>query len=129
MIRRPPRSTLFPYTTLFRSRQSESPGTHRGLVIDNGQRPYAVPRGGNDCGTLRQTLGQRGWAQQSTAKSTKLSDARIVGCPDRSAALGVATGTTSDSGVSGHEYLPSHGRQPTQTTLPCPHQSALRALI
>src|SRR2546429_6424274 len=24
MIRRPPRSTLFPYTTLFRSRQSES---------------------------------------------------------------------------------------------------------
>src|SRR2546428_8959911 len=27
MIRRPPRSTLFPYTTLFRS-----PGRHRGLV-------------------------------------------------------------------------------------------------
>src|SRR2546422_4395365 len=25
MIRRPPRSTLFPYTTLFRSRQSHSP--------------------------------------------------------------------------------------------------------
>src|SRR5471030_3375142 len=26
MIRRPPRSTLFPYTTLFRSRRSSSPG-------------------------------------------------------------------------------------------------------
>src|SRR3712207_8701169 len=26
MIRRPPRSTLFPYTTLFRSRQSGHPG-------------------------------------------------------------------------------------------------------
>src|SRR2546428_10183838 len=29
MIRRPPRSTLFPYTTLFRSRHSPSPGGAR----------------------------------------------------------------------------------------------------
>src|SRR2546425_10988526 len=28
MIRRPPRSTLFPYTTLFRSRQAEFRGAH-----------------------------------------------------------------------------------------------------
>src|SRR5258708_12384508 len=28
MIRRPPRSTLFPYTTLFRSRWTESAGTN-----------------------------------------------------------------------------------------------------
>src|SRR2546428_7415412 len=28
MIRRPPRSTLFPYTTLFRSRSRGSPGEH-----------------------------------------------------------------------------------------------------
>src|SRR5919206_63879 len=28
MIRRPPRSTLFPYTTLFRSQQSRLPGHH-----------------------------------------------------------------------------------------------------
>src|SRR5258708_17087039 len=27
MIRRPPRSTLFPYTTLFRSRKRRAPGT------------------------------------------------------------------------------------------------------
>src|SRR2546430_17483471 len=27
MIRRPPRSTLFPYTTLFRSRRRRTPGT------------------------------------------------------------------------------------------------------
>src|SRR5260221_3381625 len=32
MIRRPPRSTLFPYTTLFRSQQSR-PGQH-GVEID-----------------------------------------------------------------------------------------------
>src|SRR3712207_8702562 len=31
MIRRPPRSTLFPYTTLFRSR---SPGTYDWTVMD-----------------------------------------------------------------------------------------------
>src|SRR5438132_7758702 len=30
MIRRPPRSTLFPYTTLFRSRQLRPLGGHRG---------------------------------------------------------------------------------------------------
>src|SRR5438477_4743085 len=30
MIRRPPRSTLFPYTTLFRSHGSENSGGHRG---------------------------------------------------------------------------------------------------
>src|SRR5260370_25008003 len=30
MIRRPPRSTLFPYTTLFRSRQSRRAGRGRG---------------------------------------------------------------------------------------------------
>src|SRR6266581_7797166 len=30
MIRRPPRSTLFPYTTLFRSRRQGGPGTRDG---------------------------------------------------------------------------------------------------
>src|SRR3712207_8638983 len=37
MIRRPPRSTLFPYTTLFRSRRISDPGADAGLtevVID-----------------------------------------------------------------------------------------------
>src|SRR2546429_5352294 len=39
MIRRPPRSTLFPYTTLFRSRRQEScPGASR---PGNGQRDSA----------------------------------------------------------------------------------------
>src|SRR3712207_7876393 len=40
MIRRPPRSTLFPYTTLFRS----DPGRH----LDQAGGPHAVlPRGGH----------------------------------------------------------------------------------
>src|SRR2546422_3034854 len=31
MIRRPPRSTLFPYTTLFRSQHGEAPREERGI--------------------------------------------------------------------------------------------------
>src|SRR3712207_9098708 len=35
MIRRPPRSTLFPYTTLFRSRRPQQPApVRRALVVD-----------------------------------------------------------------------------------------------
>src|SRR3712207_6562108 len=48
MIRRPPRSTLFPYTTLFRSRMSKSLGT--GIdpldLIEGGPRPAVFPQGG-----------------------------------------------------------------------------------
>src|SRR4051794_41744699 len=40
MIRRPPRSTLFPYTTLFRSRHHATPGQ------SNGARPSVIVRCG-----------------------------------------------------------------------------------
>src|SRR2546422_6229081 len=43
MIRRPPRSTLFPYTTLFRSSQcgQELGGALSGSIVDvNGSRPF-----------------------------------------------------------------------------------------
>src|SRR5260370_4766980 len=46
MIRRPPRSTLFPYTTLFRSEQIvvlEQVGLERQHLLD-AQRPLLVPR-------------------------------------------------------------------------------------
>src|SRR3712207_7537099 len=33
MIRRPPRSTLFPYTTLFRSPAGDGPGRRRPVVV------------------------------------------------------------------------------------------------
>src|SRR3712207_8326705 len=36
MIRRPPRSTLFPYTTLFRSRQDQEPAPQRGSQEQRG---------------------------------------------------------------------------------------------
>src|SRR3712207_8058617 len=49
MIRRPPRSTLFPYTTLFRSRSVLRPETHRRDGHQEGPtaRGYASPC---DCG-------------------------------------------------------------------------------
>src|SRR5258708_27145353 len=44
MIRRPPRSTLFPYTTLFRSRRTaEYPFSHR-APCSAGTRPRFAPR-------------------------------------------------------------------------------------
>src|SRR2546429_153140 len=63
MIRRPPRSTLFPYTTLFRSRSGHDPSTHRIEIaaanrLDRGwtrgigkfewRRAVARPGGGRD---------------------------------------------------------------------------------
>src|SRR5438876_8997203 len=52
MMRRPPRSTLFPYTTLFRSLQAEAAGTAAGdipdnqvfLVFRNGVAGYSIDR-------------------------------------------------------------------------------------
>src|SRR2546430_13497392 len=37
MIRRPPRSTLFPYTTLFRSRRRELPPVRAARALDRGR--------------------------------------------------------------------------------------------
>src|SRR3712207_7656723 len=52
MIRRPPRSTLFPYTTLFRSRLGhlliEVPGTHQQGVADNDPARRGAPAGLED---------------------------------------------------------------------------------
>src|SRR3712207_7578721 len=46
MIRRPPRSTLFPYTTLFRSVIVRRKGHHRHALVDEGDWPVLhLPRG------------------------------------------------------------------------------------
>src|SRR5438034_5764158 len=44
MIRRPPRSTLFPYTTLFRS---DTPARVEGLLW-HGENPGGIPSGSSD---------------------------------------------------------------------------------
>src|SRR3712207_8739804 len=44
MIRRPPRSTLFPYTTLFRSPRPPSPSTTPAIRSDSFTRSSSAPR-------------------------------------------------------------------------------------
>src|SRR5256885_13845471 len=70
MIRRPPRSTLFPYTTLFRShstRQREDAGTQRDAAAERGASaritvgPAVIPVDGETspgCGVVPHRLAQ-----------------------------------------------------------------------
>src|SRR5260370_30322587 len=57
MIRRPPRSTLFPYTTLFRSRSLPGPGESSRAL--NGRRSLS-PEGRSPRGALRSPNDGRG---------------------------------------------------------------------
>src|SRR2546422_8346978 len=74
MIRRPPRSTLFPYTTLFRSSFSNNnvftsidPKTGR-PVIDESKRPGAK-QGGEFCPSIG---GGKDWVPEAWSPQTKL---------------------------------------------------------
>src|SRR3712207_7465485 len=81
MIRRPPRSTLFPYTTLFRSRDDDEPrrrldereeaqrggARHHVAVADRGERDAAEVDGVHPA-----RLGVRG-AEGEDRKSTRLN--------------------------------------------------------
>src|SRR2546430_7765859 len=51
MIRRPPRSTLFPYTTLFRSEHPRDAGARRAI----GEEPVARHRDGDERGSAGQS--------------------------------------------------------------------------
>src|SRR2546430_4439190 len=53
MIRRPPRSTLFPYTTLFRSRPLRLPSLWRELVANRGAPVRAPARSHHHSGDAR----------------------------------------------------------------------------
>src|SRR5256885_8027526 len=79
MIRRPPRSTLFPYTTLFRSRTWGSLGV--ALVANLGGRPAESlsNRGEQSRRRLRRLRGP-GWsfAPIRDRKSTRLNSSHLV---------------------------------------------------
>src|SRR3712207_8551872 len=67
MIRRPPRSTLFPYTTLFRS--ADLPvEVHQRLDVPGGVVPLpgAPPRGGSEPRRRRRVLDEPGEDRKST---------------------------------------------------------------
>src|SRR5256885_11616916 len=73
MIRRPPRSTLFPYTTLFRSRHLPLSERRRVQLVraDAGHRrdPWCVRQG--RCGEPR-------WTEWRDRKSTRLNSSHLV---------------------------------------------------
>src|SRR3712207_9419045 len=71
MMRRPPRSTLFPYTTLFRSHHERGVGPAEDpqppLVADEGERPAGEQREGDV------PRGHRGEGALQDRKSTRLN--------------------------------------------------------
>src|SRR3712207_8951812 len=64
MIRRPPRSTLFPYTTLFRSMRSGEVSFIYGLALPHGDIPARA--NGNEGGNLGQLAGKADLDRKST---------------------------------------------------------------
>src|SRR5690349_23812797 len=68
MIRRPPRSTLFPYTTLFRSRHH--PACRHGLSAGTGSRPACD-------GTVVGSLRPPSCAAGRDRKSTRLNSSHV----------------------------------------------------
>src|SRR2546426_7059468 len=72
MIRRPPRSTLFPYTTLFRSRQ------HNEIAAELAGKFHAA--GAGDCHLRRDVNREirRKLANQADRKSTRLNSSHLV---------------------------------------------------
>src|SRR5688572_31116072 len=78
MIRRPPRSTLFPYTTLFRSRRGQQPrrGLHGGdrrRARDGGRDRRGAARGESRASRRRREQGARERALILDRKSTRLN--------------------------------------------------------
>src|SRR5256885_6926939 len=74
MIRRPPRSTLFPYTTLFRSRLS-SEGCQYGPDSNSG-RTVLQPR--CPSGTKEEPVASNGTRSLADRKSTRLNSSHLV---------------------------------------------------
>src|SRR5258705_1818978 len=80
MIRRPPRSTLFPYTTLFRSRLAAGEGDHDAVVVDLRHGAAAVLRHAHGVAFLQPRL-QKGDAvrvpKHGDRKSTRLNSSHL----------------------------------------------------
>src|SRR5258708_8266666 len=82
MIRRPPRSTLFPYTTLFRSRLCGGRGFPRGAEVCLGDRRPHARAVARDAGGMtrahrskRKTLSSK---EEPDRKSTRLNSSHQI---------------------------------------------------
>src|SRR3712207_7761638 len=81
MIRRPPRSTLFPYTTLFRSVSQDpvagvqvEPGSSVGISVSIGPEPVTVPGVyGLTLAAAKQAVANAGLYWEVDRKSTRLN--------------------------------------------------------
>src|SRR3712207_7983758 len=86
MIRRPPRSTLFPYTTLFRSRKARNrrgPARRAATAPPGGDRPGDRSGGGGSCrGDPRRGGGPpgRGVADRSEEHTSELQSRPYLVC-------------------------------------------------
>src|SRR5688572_32197525 len=80
MIRRPPRSTLFPYTTLFRSEDARRDALVDGVVLDQEDVLPARPRRGSERarGLLGVPLGERLAARSEEHTSELQSQSNLV---------------------------------------------------
>src|SRR5258708_19827615 len=89
MIRRPPRSTLFPYTTLFRSRELVGTDRRRGGVARDcgvdaaGRARLRFPRAGEEPARARQLLRRRGRARRGRSEehTSELQSPDHLVCP------------------------------------------------
>src|SRR2546425_5488913 len=71
MIRRPPRSTLFPYTTLFRSDLAAI--QHGGEHVELGQEPHRQGKPGQGDHEQRHRGAQRGRSEEHTSELQSLA--------------------------------------------------------
>src|SRR2546426_8047559 len=78
MIRRPPRSTLFPYTTLFRSRDVLRARGRRRQRGRAGRRPPSGAGAAATVGRLTNHLGPHPPALLGDRKSTRLNSSHLV---------------------------------------------------
>src|SRR6266498_5454449 len=99
MIRRPPRSTLFPYTTLFRSRRDQSGS--RNSACGTQQRHTAVRPGGDGCAVRDQA--RRGARMPADFTRPRIGGRRSERAPERHPASSEG-GKCGDAAV--REHLP-----------------------
>src|SRR3712207_8614630 len=81
MIRRPPRSTLFPYTTLFRSAEDRHPGHHREHHLQEVAReapPHAEVAAKGTVHLRRNR--HRGFGQRSEEHTSELQSRQYLVC-------------------------------------------------
>src|SRR3989454_11565265 len=97
MIRRPPRSTLFPYTTLFRSHADQ-----HALVID--QQNPSILYAGNDGGVYKSTDYGSTWTDLNTSLSITQFSPGISAFPGAGYEL---LGGTQDNGTLEYDGSPA----------------------